>query len=243
VGTKERRQREVAEREALFLDVALELVREESLLNLQMSRIAEKAEYAVGTLYLHFSSKEDLLLALVTRTVKDYYDLTRKASEWKAPSRDRMFAVGVGDLVFVKKHPDYFRIVQYILCEVAWNAASEQRKQAFHDANRPGLNLVSTIVEDARRSGDLEIDGQTAEELALGVWAICSGYHNFTHAEGLLNHLSITEPYFLMCRHLQNLLDGYHWKPIAGPAEPQAISALIERIKKEVFPEDLCNAA
>ena len=69
MGTRERRQREVAEREDLFLDVALELIRQDGLLNLQMARIAEKSEYAVGTLYLHFASKEDLLVALATAIV------------------------------------------------------------------------------------------------------------------------------------------------------------------------------
>jgi AcrR family transcriptional regulator len=241
MGTRERRQREVAEREDLFLDTALELIRQDGLLNLQMARIAEKSEYAVGTLYLHFASKEDLLLALITRVFRDYIGLVRQAEAWKAPSRDRMFAVGVADMVFVRRYPDYFRIAQYSLCEVVWKAASPERRQAFMEANDPLVEIVAGIVEDARRAGDLEPAGQTAQEMAVGVWALCNGYHNLVHAEGILDDFSVHDPYPLMCRHLQGLLDGFRWKPISQPADAAAFDALIERVRREVFDES-CDA-
>ena len=241
MGTRERRQREVAEREDLFLDVALELIRQDGLLNLQMARIAEKSEYAVGTLYLHFASKEDLLLALITRVFRDYIGLVRRAEAWRAPSRDRMFAVGVADIVFVRRYPDYFRIAQYSLCEVVWQAASPERRQAFLEANDPLVEIVAGIVEDARRAGELEPAGQTAQEMAVGVWALCSGYHNLAHAEGILDDFSVHDPYPLMCRHLQGLLDGFRWKPISQPGDAAAFDALIERVCREVFDES-CDA-
>jgi AcrR family transcriptional regulator len=241
VGTRERRQREVAEREDLFLDAALELIRQDGLLALQMARIADKCEYAVGTLYLHFQSKEDLLLALITRVFRDYIGLVRRAGAWKASSRDRMFAVGVADLVFVRLYPDYFRIAQYSLCEVVWKAASSERRQAFLEANDPLVEIVSGIVEDARRDGDLPRGGQTAQEMATGVWALCNGYHNLSHAEGILEDFSVPDPYSLMCRHLQGLLDGFCWKPMSPPDDPKALDALIDRIRREVF-QEVCNA-
>lgn len=238
VGTRERRQREVAEREDLFLDAALELIRQDGLLNLQMSRIAEKSEYAVGTLYLHFASKEDLLLALVTRFFREYIELVKLAQAWKASSRDRMFAVGVADMMFAHRYPDYSRIAQYSVCEVAWQAASAERRQAFLEANDPLAEIVAGIVEDARRIGDLEATGQTAQEMAIGVWALCNGYHNFSHAEGILADFSVHDPYLLMCRHLQGLLDGFRWKPISDVTDDAALDALIDRVCREVFNEE-----
>jgi AcrR family transcriptional regulator len=242
MGTRERRQREVAEREDLFLDAAFELIRQDGLLNLQMARIAEKSEYAVGTLYLHFASKEDLLLALITRVFRDYIGLVRRAEAWKAPSRDRMFAVGVADMVFVRRYPEYFRIAQYSLCEVVWQAASPARRQTFLEANDPLVEIVAGIVEDARRAGDLDPSGQTAQEMAVGVWALCNGYHNLVHAEGILDDFSVHDPYPLMCRHLQGLLDGFRWKPISQSADAAAFDALIERVRREVFDES-CDEA
>lgn len=71
----------------------------------------------------------------------------------------------------------------------------------------------------------------------MGVWALCNGYHNLAHAEGILADFSINEPYLLMCRHLQALLDGFRWKPISDIADPAALGALIERVRREVFNE------
>ncbi len=64
MGTRERRQREIAEREQRFLDCARALMLQDGLLGLQMARVAEACDYATGTLYQHFESKEDLLVAL-----------------------------------------------------------------------------------------------------------------------------------------------------------------------------------
>lgn len=240
MGTRERRQREFCEREELFLDAALELIRQDGLLNLQMGRLADKCEYSVGTLYLHFASKEDLLLALVTRAFRDYINLVLRAQAWNAASRDRMFAIGVADMVFVRRHPDYFRIAQYSLCEVSWKAASTDRRKAFMDANRPLVEIVSSIAEDARRAGDLQPNSQTPQEMAVGVWALCGGFHNMVHAEGILDDFSVQEPYVLMSRNLVGLLDGFRWKPLSDPADGTALERLITRVRREVF-EEVCD--
>lgn len=236
MGTRERRQRDVAEREERILSAALELIRADGLLSLQMSRIAEKCEYAVGTLYQHFASKEDLLLALVTNVVRDHLHLMNRCRAWDAPPRHRMMAIAMADIVFVRKHPDYFRVLQYSLCGVAWNATSAERRQGFLEAQAPLIKVVVDIFGDALARGDLPV-GTRIEDLAIGPWALCFGYHNLVHAEGLLDSLTLKEPYRLMCQHLQCLLDGFRWQPLPDPNDPSALDGLLERIRVEVFPE------
>lgn len=242
MGTRERKQREFAEREQGFLSAAFELIREDGLLNLQMSRVAERCEYAVGTLYLHFSCKEDLLLALVTDRVREHVDLFRRAGDWKAPSRDRMFAIGVADMIFVRRHPEYFRIAQYSLCEVVWKAASPERRQAFLDVTDPVGQVVVGIVNDAVAAGDLDLRGQSPQALATGQWSLCSGFHNLVHAEGVLEDFTVREPYQLMCRHIQYLLNGLGWKPLIEVGHDAPLTALIDRVCKEVFNEATCRS-
>lgn len=240
MGTRERRKREVAERETLFLDAALELIRQDGLLSLQMARIAERCEYAVGTLYLHFVSKEDLLLALTTRYVHQHLSLFQRVGAWKASTRDRMFAIGVADMLFVQRNPDYFRIAQYSICEVVWKAASLERRQELMEANDPLTRILIDIVAEARAAGDLDLSGQSAQELSTGIWGMVSGYHNLAHAEGLLEDFSVRKPYLLMCRHLQYLLNGFGWKPLTEPADKRSLDALVKRICKEVFDDAIC---
>jgi AcrR family transcriptional regulator len=241
LGTKERRQREVHEREDLFLDAALELITADGLLNLQMSRIAEKCEYAVGTLYQHFASKEDLLLALVTREIGSRIELFQRVGDWQAGTRDRMFAVGVADMIFVRRNPVFFRIVQYALCEVAWNAASLPRRKAFLDASQPLRDIIVGIADEASTSGDLDLRGQTAYELSTGLWALSLGFHYLVHAEGVLEDFVSGDPYRLMCRHFHHMLNGLGWKPLFDASDSGAMDALVKRICEEVFNESICN--
>ncbi len=240
MGTKERRQRQFAEREQLFLDTARELIRESGLLSLQMSRIAEKCEYAVGTLYQHFASKEDLLLALTTVQAQEHVGLFQRVAQWRANSRDRMFAIGVADKIFVQRHPDHFRIAQYALCEVVWHAASPDRRQDFLEAGKPIGQIVVDIVRDGVRAGDLDLRGMTPQQLCTGMWALSSGTHNLVHAEGVLEDFAVRDAYRLMCIHVQALLNGFGWRPLTDPADGAALDTLINRIKHEVF-HDFCS--
>ncbi len=240
MSTKERKLREFAEREQRFLDTARELIQRDGLLNLAMARIAEESDYAVGTLYQHFSSKEDLLMALVTEDVRMHADMFERVARWDAKPRERMFAIGVADMIFVRRHPEHFRLAQYVLTEVVWGAASATRRQILLDANQPLGEIVHGIVRDAVTQGELELNGLSPEEVSVGLWSLAMGMHNLVHAEGMLQDFNVREPYRLMCRHLQTQLNGLNWRPLFDATDGPALDALIERICHEVF-DDLCS--
>ena len=75
-----RRQRDIARREQAMLDAAQALIQRDGLLSLQMARVAEESGYAIGTLYKHFASKEDLLVTLATRNSLDRLELFARAA-------------------------------------------------------------------------------------------------------------------------------------------------------------------
>lgn len=240
MGTKERRQREFEDRERVFLDCARDLIRDEGLLNLQVSRIADKCEYAVGTMYKHFASKEDLLLALAAVDTEKHVAMFQRAARWQAPSRDRMVAIAVADMIFVRRNPDFFRLGQYVFTEVVWRAASGDRRQALLDSSDPIADVVVGIVNDGVAAGELELKGLSPEELCTGLWALSAGTHNLVHAEGLLEDFNVRDPYRLMCRHTQAMLNGYGWRPMVDVNDGVALDALIKKICNEVF-DDLCS--
>ena len=242
MGTRERRQRELGNREQLILDNARELIRAEGLLNLQMARLAEKCEYAVGTLYQHFSSKEDLLLEITRRDVVEHAELIRRVAQWPGSPRDRIFGLAVADIMFVRRSPDHFRISQYVFCEVVWNAASAARRQAVIDAQAPIASVAVGIVNDAVAGGSLDLKGMPPEQLCLGLWALVMGMHDMVHAEGVMSAFSVSDPYRLMCRHLQSLLNGQGWTPSFDVSDDAALDALIQKIFTEVFNEQCSEA-
>lgn len=243
MGTRERRERQLQAREQLLLAKARELIVRDGLLNLQMARLAEESEHAMGTLYQHFSSKEDLLLALTTESIADQAELFRRAAAWQAPTRDRMFAITVADMIFVKHSPEHFRIAQYAQCEVVWSAASQKRREEHYAASQPVCDAVLSIVNEAIACGDLDPRGLSPEAVANGCWSLTLGVHNLVHVDGLLDHFNIHQPYMLLCRHMQHLLNGMDWQPHVDAGDDAALDHLISRIRTEVFHELCPNAA
>jgi AcrR family transcriptional regulator len=235
MGTKERRQREMAEREQRFLDKARELILQDSLLNLQMARVAKACDYATGTLYQHFTSKEDLLVAVACEKAAIRAELFERAACWKAPSRDRIFGVAVGDMLFARRYPDYFRLAQYVFTEVVWHAASAERRRQALEAGKPIGAAVFRIFQEAVDAGDLDPRGLTLAELMIGPWTLCLGMHTLVHAEGMLQQYEVRDPYRLLMCHVHHLLNGYGWRTLFDPADDKALDALIQRICKEVF--------
>ncbi|WP_317932381.1 helix-turn-helix domain-containing protein [Halioxenophilus sp. WMMB6] len=237
MGIQDRKKRQLEEREQLFLDKAWTLIQQEGVLNLQMSRLAAECEYAVGTLYLHFSSKEDLLVALATRNVSDRLELFLRAAAWAACPRDRMLAVVVADVIFSQRAPEYFRLAQYVSTHTIWVAASEARREAALEASRPVGEAVRDIAEEAMRSGDVASSGLTTQEMCSGIWAMTEGMHSLVSASGLLETHSVPRPYRLLIKHAHALLNGLGWQPIMPLNDFDQQQALLERILREVFPE------
>lgn len=238
MSTQERRRRELAERELRFLAATRGLICEDGLLNLQMSRIAEKCDYAVGTLYQHFVSKEDLLVALAAECVQEREKLFRRVYEWAGSTRERMLGFAAADAYHVRREPESFRLVQFAMTEVVWEAAPEARRQVFLDTCHPLGELTRGLVLDAIENGDLDAGGRSAAEICLGPWSMVSGMHMIAHTAGLLEQQQIAgDPYRLLMRHCNALLNGMGWKPLLDVSDSQALDALYERICREVLHE------
>ena len=237
MGTRDRRERERNAREQEFLDTARRQICEQGLLALRMATVARACDYATGTLYQHFASKEDLLLALCAEQAVQRVEILRRAGTWEAGSRDRMFALVIGDMLFAQSSPDHFRLTQYVFTEVVWGAASEERRQAVLDAHVPIAALVSGIVEDAVRSGDLDSRGRGPLELAIGQWTMTIGMHNLVHASGVLEFFHLHKPYPLLLRHVQVHLNGLGWKPLMDPFDDEQLQGHLDHVCATLYPD------
>lgn len=77
-GTMPRREREKLRQKEELLAAALELFSEKGFHNVSMQEIAQKAEFAVGTLYKFFKDKEDLYKALVRSRAERYHSTLKE---------------------------------------------------------------------------------------------------------------------------------------------------------------------
>lgn len=85
-----RREREKLQHKREILDVALKLFSEKGYHNVSMEEIAREAEFAVGTLYNFFKSKEELYKGLVKEVADKFHSSLASAIEEKGDEIEKL---------------------------------------------------------------------------------------------------------------------------------------------------------
>jgi AcrR family transcriptional regulator len=90
--TLPRREREKLRQRQEVLDAALQLFSERGYHNVSMHEIAKEAEFAIGTLYKFFRSKEDLYQALILELSDRFQGALTEVLAAKAPEVEKLRA-------------------------------------------------------------------------------------------------------------------------------------------------------
>jgi AcrR family transcriptional regulator len=234
--TVTRKQREIARREQLILDVARKMLLERGYLGLSMDRIADATEYSKGTVYQHFSSKEDLLGALVLGTLAIRTDMFRRATSFQGNTRERLTAVGVADEVFVRLYPDHFRIEQIAGVESIADKITPERQEAIDRLDDALMESLKALVEEAISKGDVTLPEETPRgQVLFGLWSLAVGAHTIEGSEKDCCRLDIADPGGALWSNYQILLDGYGWKPLSTEWDYEVS---VDRIRREVFSDE-----
>lgn len=231
-----RKQREILEREALILEVARKMLIDRGYLGVTMDRIAQEIEYSKGTVYQHFSSKEDVLVALAGETTRTRADLFKRAAAFNGRPRERMSAIGVADELFVRLYPQHWHAEQIIRAASIQSKATRDRLAKLESTEAECFGAVSGIITDAIGCGDLVPEGHgLTETLAYGLWALSFGSHFIAASNPNLGSMGMDDENAILDRNHNALLDGYGWHPLSTEHDYIAVQ---DRIRREVFPEE-----
>lgn len=235
--TLTRKQREVLERETLILNVARRLLLRHGFAALSMDRIAEEIEYSKGTIYQHFSCKEDLVAALVIETMEHRRRIFEKAASFRGRARERMTAVGVADELFHKLYPDHSRAELMVKGEQLWEKASPDRRNILLSKESSCAGVVIGLVTAGVADGDLTLpEGVGPEDVCFGLWSMASGAC-LVRGNGLADlHLGLADEAASLMQNYQRLLDGYGWRPLSTEWDYRNT---VERVTQEVFADEL----
>jgi AcrR family transcriptional regulator len=229
-----RKERERAAREELILDHAQRMLLRDGFQNLNLDELAEAVEYSKGTLYLHFKTKEDIALAVVTRALKERADFFERALEFKGRSREKARAIGFACCHFAKAYPDYYNVEMMLKSQSFWEKADEARQHQFAMQGGRCFRTMNRIVTEAIQAGDLPQGNLTSEQIVYSIASIATGSHIMgrnTHAAMMAG---IDDPLKALCQNVSVLMDGLGWKPLSTECDYDAVD---RRIKKEIFPD------
>ncbi|MCM2314211.1 MAG: TetR/AcrR family transcriptional regulator [Thermoanaerobaculia bacterium] len=149
VKTLPRREREKLRQREDLLAAALELFSESGYHNVSMREIAQRAEFAVGTVYKFFRNKEDLYKALIMATAAEYHRVLKAALDEQ------------------KEVPSVLRDYVAAKAAVVVGGAPTLRLY-FAETRGASFNIKAGLDQDIRKLYD-EVVAQLASVFASGV--------------------------------------------------------------------------
>lgn len=237
MGTATRKQREVQQREQMLLEIGRRMLIEHGFAGLSMDRLAEATEYSKGTVYQHFSTKEDLVAALAAQSMERRFDLFDRAAKMPGRARERMTAIGVADELFARLHPHYYRSELIVKMADLENRASADHLATLNRFDSCCSSTIRGLIADAVRAGDLVLSPpQTEGEIIFAMFSLAIGAHTIMlNHSSLMNEWQVAPPIQTLGRMFQTLLDGYGMHPLSTEWDYDATRL---RILKEVFADE-----
>jgi TetR/AcrR family fatty acid metabolism transcriptional regulator len=145
-----------------ILDAAIEVIAENGFFESPVSKIAERAGVADGTIYLYFKSKDDVLRAAIDRMAQRFYDGVEREFQHVTDPREQLETIGRLHLETVTVNRSMAILMQ-----------TEVRQSARFIAEFSHKHLVrySQIVREVIRRGQEQ--GVFRKDLSDGVVAHC----------------------------------------------------------------------
>ncbi len=241
MSTARRKERDRLQREARILEVSRGMLVEDGYHGLNMDRIASQLEYAKGTIYNHFSCKEEIIIALAIETAQRRAEMFHRAASFSGMPRERALAIGVAAELFVRLYPDHFGVEQIIRSGSIREKTSQRRRDIMRGCETRCMSTVAGIVRDGIAQGHLRLpEGTNPEEMVFGLWSMSFGAFAIISTSDPLVELGIQDPFATVQRNCNLLLDGYGWQPLSSEYDYDAAT---ERIEEEVFADEFRQAA
>ena len=230
-----RQRRQFEERDRQIREAAQRLLLERGLHGFSMEDVADAIEYSKGTVYLHYTSKEDALVASCADRVGQLADRFERAAAYPGTPRERMAAITLTHGRFVGENPVNFRTLPLMHSPTVLEKAAPERRHAVDAGIGRTLAACTGVVRDAVIRGDLVLPaGKRPEDVSFALFALMLGAHLLAELHGPEGLLGVTDPAAAVRLHSEAYMDGLGWKPILGK---EAAEAAHRRMRDALFPE------
>ncbi|MBN2310468.1 MAG: TetR/AcrR family transcriptional regulator [Candidatus Hydrogenedentes bacterium] len=232
------RQRDMLEREENILQAAQGILLSEGFYDMSMARVAEKSECPRGTIYRHFASREDIVVALACRAWTECLRMLRRGAEYPGPSRARMAGAAEGFALFYRLYPDQFAMLDKANHTVR-EKASLHRIESLRHAEAASADIVRSLLADAVRAGELRTTEFDIEEVVFAISALATGGFGL-HQSGFVGEAVVVGDVIEKTWWAFNMLaDAYGWRPLTHERDwDEALSD----VRRAVFPEESMRA-
>lgn len=169
MGTTERKAREKEELRDLILQGANKLFVEKGIEQTTMRSIANAIDYSVGTVYVYFKDKNEILHELHT---KGFVELSSrfKVLYMVGDPMERLRAMGKVYIQFANENPDMYDLMFNIKAPVEF--LNEKEGQEWNEG-KATFNVLRTTTQACMEGGHFK--GHDLEPMAFMIWSLVHG--------------------------------------------------------------------
>jgi AcrR family transcriptional regulator len=167
MSVKERKERQKLEMKDAILSASLRLFSDEGYENVTMRKIANKIEYSVGTIYLYFKDKSEMLYELHNKGFDEFYRKQLSIQHIKDPI-ERLQAHGEAYMNFAMENPEY-----YDLMFISRSSSRQIKKYKHWNEGERTYELLKLNIKQAMETGIFkDVDLEVA---AFSLWSFVHG--------------------------------------------------------------------
>jgi len=222
-------------REDEILDQALMIVEHQGLSALTVDKVVTSVSYSKGTVYNHFSSKEDIYTALCNRNMRDLADLFRRAAAIDTSERHKMAAIGFAYMLMVLLTPQSFTLMMNAKTEI-FEKATPERGEEHERLDCVLFGICNQVIVNAIEKKELQLkEGVSESDATFSIYAICFGTIGLLLKKdrscqstmgGMLEDRVIA--------HGNIVMDGLGWLPAPTPT-----GEFIDYLKTHIFAAEI----
>lgn len=183
MGITERKEREKARRRKEIIDAAEQIFFKKGIESATMEEVAQKAELSKGTLYLYFSSKEELHFTINLRAMAILKRKFEKVLDLNQSGLENARNIGMSYIEFAEEHSNYFNALMYFETKDTKHFIEEnvQYRDLIMEVNP--MDVFMEVIRKGIKDGSMRNDIKV-HILAHNLWAMMTGIlHNLSSAK------------------------------------------------------------
>lgn len=229
-------------REKKIIAQAIRLLADTGFLDMRMADVADATGYSMGTIYSHFESKEDMIVACAFTLCLDEKRLFDDIYVQAIPEIEKIITLAQCSWLISMQRPELIEIDSLSLMPSVWRRATPHRAESLNllhvELADTLFRIVLSTIENGI-NGHQHLDAAAREELAThlthGMWGLCVGLSS-TAQSGYARSLcpkDKDQTYHHFTTNYTRFLKGYGW----DEQDPAAVFERCLNIAKQCINE------
>ena len=185
MGLEDRRKREKEQRRNAILNAARKLFFEKGFRHVTVDNIARKAEFSKGSVYLYFSSKEEIYTQILLSDIDKFNRKSSHVIRNEKPAEELLLDFACTYVDFFLNDRELFRIMMTFMLHTEELNLTEDVYQRIVDATNRNAEVIENILQQGIDRGEFPRDINLRQS-RNALWGLLNGIvslHLFTGRE------------------------------------------------------------